>query len=438
MYIQLSGIVDLVADEDLEVASLIAAENKRQSETIPLIPSENIVSTAVAAALSSCLTNKYAEGYPHKWTKENDCVSANGRYYQGQANTNQLEQLLIDRALELFVPNEKEKYHANVQPLSGAPANLAVLSAFLQPGDTFMGLSLDNCGHLTHGHKVNITGKFFSAIQYGLDKDGVLDYAAIEKMAMEKKPKIIVCGATAYPLPIDFARFGEIAKKCGALLLADVSHIAGLIAGGAHASCFPYADIMTTTTHKTLRGPRAGLIICKKELGAKIDKALFPGLQGGPHMNTMAALAVALKEALQPSFKDYAHQIITNAKALAWDLKNAGFKLIGNGTENHLILMDVVHSDDSIKVSDASQFAQDLETAHLVANKNAVPGDLKPWIPSGIRLGTPAVTTLGMKEPEMHQIAGFIIRVAHAKGDQALLEKIGQEVKEFVAPYTNR
>ncbi len=436
MYAQLSGIIDLVADEDMDVASLIAAENKRQSESIPLIPSENIVSDAVAAALSSCFTNKYAEGYPHKWTKDGACVAGNGRYYQGQANTNQLEQLLIDRALELFVPNDKENYHANVQALSGAPANLAVLSAFLQPGDTFMGLALDNGGHLTHGHKVNITGKFFKAVQYSLDDKGLLDYDAIEKMAMENKPKIIICGATAYPLTIDFARFGKIAKKCGALLMADISHIAGLIAGGAHPSCFPYADIMTTTTHKTLRGPRAGLIICKKELGQQIDKALFPGLQGGPHMNTMAALGVALKEALQPAFKDYAHQIVTNAKALAWDLKNAGFKLIGNGTENHLILMDVVYSDEAIKVQDASQFAEDLETAHLVANKNAVPGDLKPWIPSGIRLGTPAVTTLGMKEAEMHKIAAFIVRVANAKGDKATLEKIGEEVKAFVAPYT--
>ncbi len=436
MYAQLSGIIDVVSDVDMDVAQLIAAENKRQSETIPLIPSENIVSSAVAAALSSCFTNKYAEGYPHKWTKEGECLPANGRYYQGQANTNQLEQLLIDRALELFVPNEKEKYHANVQPLSGAPANLAVLSAFLEPGDTLMGLALDNGGHLTHGHKVNLTGKFFKAVQYGLNEQGLLDYDAIEKMAMENKPKIIICGATAYPLTIDFARFGEIAKKCGALLMADVSHIAGLIAGGAHPSCFPYADIMTTTTHKTLRGPRAGLIICKKELGAKIDKALFPGLQGGPHMNTIAALAVALKEALTPEFKEYAHQIIINAQTLAKDLKSAGFKLIGNGTENHLILMDVVHSDGAVKVSDASQFAEDLETAHLVANKNAVPGDLKPWIPSGIRLGTPAVTTLGMKETEMHKIASFIIRVANAKGDKATLEKIGEEVTTFVAPYT--
>ena len=218
--------------------------------------------------------------------------------------------------------------------------------------------------------------------------------------------------------------------------MADVSHIAGLIAGGAHESCFPYADIMTTTTHKTLRGPRAGLIICKKELGEKIDKALFPGLQGGPHMNTMAALAVALKEALDPKFKEYAHQIVINAKALAEDLKNAGFKLIGNGTENHLILMDVIHSADAVKVDDASRFAEDLETAHMVANKNAVPGDLKPWLPSGIRLGTPAVTTLGMKEAEMHQIAGFIVRTAQAKGDGEKLKAIGEEVKAFLQPFT--
>jgi len=435
MYAQLSSIIDLVADEDADVAALIAAENLRQNETIPLIPSENIVSDAVAAALASCFTNKYAEGYPHKW-KDGVAHEANGRYYQGQANTNQLERLVIDRALKLFVGDDADKYHANVQPLSGAPANLAVLSAFLAPGDTFMGLALDNGGHLTHGHKVNITGKFFHAVQYGLTAEGLLDYDAIEKLAMENKPKIIICGATAYPLTINFKRFGEIAKKCGALLMADVSHIAGLIAGGAHESCFPYADIMTTTTHKTLRGPRAGLIICKKELGEKIDKALFPGLQGGPHMNTMAALAVALKEALDPKFKEYARQIVINAKALAEDLKGAGFKLIGNGTENHLILMDVIHSADAVKVDDASRFAGELETAHIVANKNAVPGDLKPWIPSGIRLGTPAATTMGMKENEMHQIAAFIVRAAQAKGDSEKLKAIGEEVRTFLQPFT--
>ena len=435
MYAQLSGIIDLVADTDADVAALIAAENLRQNETIPLIPSENIVSDAVAAALASCFTNKYAEGYPHKW-KDGVAQTANGRYYQGQANTNQLERLIMDRALKLFVGDDADKYHANVQALSGAPANLAVLSAFLNPGDTFMGLALDNGGHLTHGHKVNITGKFFNAVQYGLNDEGLLDYDQIEKLAMEHKPKIIICGATAYPLTIDFKRFGEIAQKCGALLLADMSHIAGLIAGGAHESCFPYADIMTTTTHKTLRGPRAGLIICKKELGEKIDKALFPGLQGGPHMNTMAALAVSLKEALDPAFKDYAHQVVVNAKALAEDLKSAGFKLIGNGTQNHLILMDVIHSDDAVKVDDAGLFAEQLEKAGLVANKNTVPGDLKPWLPSGIRLGTPAVTTMGMRENEMHQIAGFIIRVASAKGDEAKLNAIAEEVKTFLRPFT--
>ena len=435
MYAELSNILDLVAEEDSEVAALMAAENIRQSENLPLIPSENIVSTAVAAALSSCFTNKYAEGYPHLW-KNGEKVIANGRYYQGQANTNALEKLVIERALKLFCDNNNpEDYHANVQALSGAPANLAVLSAFLNPGDTFMGLALDNGGHLTHGHKVNITGKIYHAVKYGLTDEGLLDYDAIEEMAKKEHPKLIVCGATAYPLTIDFERFGKIAKSVGALLLADISHIAGLCVAGVHPSPFPHADIVTTTTHKTLRGPRAGLIICKKALGQQIDKALFPGLQGGPHMNTIAALAVALKEALDPSFKTYARQIVANAMALAEDLKQAGFKLIGNGTQNHLILMDVRHSSPEVCVPDASQLAEQLERAHIVANKNAVPGDLKPWIPSGIRLGTPAVTTLGMKEAEMHQIAAFITRATKHWQDDAELDKIGAEVKAFMAPF---
>lgn len=434
LYKQLANTLDIIAAEDEEVATLARQERDRQSTYIPLIPSENIVSPAVAAALASAFTNKYAEGYPYLW-KDDDRQEGDGRYYQGQAFTNQLERLTIQRTLDLFT-DDPSAYHANVQPLSGAPANLAVLSAFLQPGDTFMGLALDDGGHLTHGHKVSVTSHFFNAVQYRLNPEGQLDYDAIEALADKCHPKLIICGATAYPLIIDFERFGQIAKKHNAILVADISHIAGLCVTGQHPHPFPHADVITTTTHKILRGPRAGIIVCKKQYGKQIDKAVFPGLQGGPHINTMAALAVALKEDLSPAYKDYARQVVLNAKALADTLKQAGFNLIGGGTENHLILMDVVHSALDVQVEDASAFAKDLERAHIVANKNAVPGDLKPWHPSGIRLGTPSITTLGFKEEDAKAVGRFIIAAAKAKGDTAKLDEIGQEVVKFMERFT--
>lgn len=433
LYHNLNPIIELIKKTDFDTARLIEQETQRQSTYIPLIPSENIVSEAVAAALSSSFTNKYAEGYPYVW-KEDEKFFANGRYYQGQAYTNQLELLVIQRALELFT-DDPEEYHANVQALSGAPANLAVLSAFLNSGDTFMGLSLDDGGHLTHGHKVSVTSKFFNAVQYKLNEEGILDYDAIEHLADTCHPKLIICGATAYPLKIDFKRFREIADKHNAILLADISHISGLCVSGEHPHPFPYADVVTTTTHKILRGPRAGLIICKRKYGKQIDKSLFPGLQGGPHMNTIAALSVALKEALSDDYKAYAKQVVLNAKAMAETFKEAGIKLIGNGTENHLILMDVVHSDESIRSENATHLAQVLEDAHIIVNKNAVPGDLKPFNPSGIRIGTPAITTLGFKEAEAVQTAKFMIDVMKNENNPTNITQIAQQVEIFMQQF---
>jgi len=422
-----------VSEVDVDVAEILEKERKRQSETICLIPSENYVSSAVAAALASPFTNKYSEGYPYLW-KNGEREAKNGRYYQGQECTNQIEVLAIERALTLFT-DTPSLYHANVQPLSGAPANLAVLSALLSPGDTFMGLSLDDGGHLTHGHKVSITSKLYRAEQYHLNAEGSLDYDAIYELAQKTNPKLIICGATAYPLTIDFKKFGEIAKSVNALLMADIAHIAGLCVAGVHPHPFPHADVVTSTTHKSLCGPRSGIIICKKELGQKIDTAVFPGLQGGPHMNVVAAMAVAFKEALEPSFKDYAQQIVKNAKVLAEALKVAGFRLIGGKTENHLILIDVVNSQKDVSSSNGNEYAANLEEGGIIANKNAIPGDAKPWVPSGVRIGTPAVTSLGMKEKEMEQLASFMIEIAKAKGNKDIFRKIRIQVKEFMQPF---
>lgn len=379
---------------DPEIFNLIKAEEKRQIENLEMIPSENYTSQAVREALSSVLTNKYSEGYPKK------------RYYQGNAIADGVEALAIERAKKLFgVP------YVNVQPYSGSPANAAVYLALLNPGDKIMGLSLQFGGHLTHGDPVSSSGKFYKSVLYITNKNGIFDYAEIAKMAIKEKPKIIVCGATAYSRIIDFKRFGEIADKVGAFLLADISHITGLIIGGVHPSPVSYADVIMTTSHKTLRGPRGAIILVTEkgltkdpEIGKKIDKAVFPGLQGGPHDNTTAAIAVCLLEASKLSFKTYAVQIVKNAKALAEELNDFGFNLVGGGTDNHLLLIDL-----SNKKVNGAVAALALETAGIIINKNAVPNDLMPpFYPSGIRLGTPALTTRGMKEKEMKKIAKWI------------------------------
>ncbi|AEV69485.1 MULTISPECIES: serine hydroxymethyltransferase [Acetivibrio] len=429
-----SQINQVIASKDSEVAELISAESYRQRSTICLIPSENYVSAEVALALASPFTNKYSEGYPHVW-KEGNLIDKNGRYYQGQENANKLEKLAIQRALELFTDNPSA-YHANVQAISGAPANLAVIGAFLKPGDTLMGLALDYGGHLTHGHKVSVTSHYYNAVHYTLNEEGKLDYDEIERLAEEYKPKLIISGATAYPLKIDFERFGRIAKKVGAILLADISHIAGLCVTGEHPHPFPHADVITSTTHKILRGPRAGVIVCKKEYGPQVDKALFPALQGGPHMNTIAAMAVAFKEAMSEEYKAYAKQVVKNAKVLSEKLKEYKFKLISGGTENHLILIDVVNNENGVTVKNASWFAERLELAGIVTNKNTVPGDAKPWNPSGIRMGTPAVTTLGMKEKEMEKIAELIWLTAKHAEDDSKIAEIRSEVELLVSKFT--
>ncbi len=380
---------------DPQIAKLIKAEETRQQNSLQMIPSENHTSRSVMEALGSALTNKYSEGYPKK------------RYYQGNKIIDEIELLAIERAKKLFaVP------HVNVQPYSGSPANTAIYFALCEPlRDKIMGLSLAFGGHLTHGAPVSISGKYFKAVPYEVGKDGLLDYTAIEKLAKQEKPKIIVCGFTAYPKTIDFARFGQIADSCSAYLLADISHIAGLIVGGAHPSPVPYVDIVMTTTHKTLRGPRGAMIMVTQkglkkdpELADKIDKAVFPGLQGGPHDNQTAAIAVALREASTGAFKKYAAQIVKNSKALAKGLIKYGFKLSGGGSDNHLILIDLRSKNVNGAVA-----AIALEAAGIVVNKNGVPFDtMPPFYPSGIRLGTPAVTTRGMKEAEMTKIAAWI------------------------------
>ncbi len=380
---------------DPDIFNLIKKEQKRQNETLQLIPSENHTSRAVMEALGTELTNKYSEGYPKK------------RYYQGNKFIDEIEILAQERAKKLFgVP------HVNVQPYSGSPANTAVFLALLEPfKDKIMGLSLAFGGHLTHGTSVSFSGKYFKNVNYTLSDKEELDYKAIEELAMKEKPKIIICGATAYPRIIDFKKFGQIADKVGAYLLADISHIAGLIAGGAHPSPAPYAHIMMTTTHKTLRGPRGALLMVTEkglkkdpELAEKIDKAVFPGLQGGPHNNQTAAIAVALKEASTASFKKYAQQIVKNSQTLAKELQSYGFHLVSGGSENHLLLLDL-----SNKNVNGALAAYALEIAGIITNKNAVPHDpMPPFYPSGIRIGTAALTTRGMKEKEMKKIASWM------------------------------
>ena len=376
---------------DPQIYQLIKDEEKRQKEVLEMIPSENYASSAVIEALGTVLTNKYSEGYPKK------------RYYQGNAVIDEVESLAQDRAKKLFgVP------YVNVQALSGSAANAAVYFALLEPGDKIMGMALAFGGHLTHGAPLTFSSRFFTSVQYGLGSDGQLDFDEIEKLALKEKPKVIVCGFTAYPRVVDFAKFAKIAEKAGAYLMADISHIAGLVVGGAHPSPVDYVHIVTTTTHKTLRGPRGALIMVTEkglkknpDLPKKIDSAIIPGLQGGPHDNQTAAIAVALKEAGEAPFKKYAAQVVRNSRALAQELVSLGFALVSGGSDNHLILIDL-----SNKGVNGAVAALALEKAGIVLNKNGVPFDpMPPFYPSGIRLGTPALTTRGMKEKEMKQVA---------------------------------
>jgi glycine hydroxymethyltransferase len=402
---------------DPAVAKLVEQEFERQSQTICLIPSENHVSRAVLAALGSVLTNKYSEGYAHR------------RYYEGQQVIDELEPLAIERAQKLFGVE-----HANVQPYSGSPANLAVYMAFLEPGDTMMGMALPMGGHLTHGWGVSATGKWFHAVQYGVRRDtGLIDMDEVRELARKERPKLIFCGGTAIPRTIDFPAFAEVANEIDAVLVADIAHISGLIAGGAHPSPVGHAQVISTTTHKTLRGPRGAMLMCNEEHAKAIDKAVFPGLQGGPHDNTTAAIAVALGEASRPEFSDYAAQIVVNAKALAGALAERGFDLVSGGTDNHLILIDLTSKDVPGKVA-----AKALDRARLTLNYNAVPFDQrKPFDPSGIRLGTPAATTRGMTEPEMLEIARWIDEGVEAakREDEGTIERIAGEVLELTKAF---
>ena len=390
--------------KDKQIEKLIKAEKARQKKVINLIASENIVSDDVLKALGSELTNKYAEGYPNK------------RYYGGQTYTDQLEELTKARALKLFKLSA-DKWHVNVQPLSGSPANFAVYTALVPQGGKIMGMSLDNGGHLTHGHKASATGKFWIQVPYGVSKKTeVIDYEEIKKLAVTEKPNIIVAGFTAYPRIVDFKKFREIANASGAILMVDMSHFAGLVAGRAYPTPFDYADIITTTVHKTLRGPRSAMIFAKKDergFDKLIDKAVFPGLQGGPHMNQIAGVAVALKEADSPAFKKYAKQVVKNAAVLSKELQKFGWKIISGGTDSHLILVDTWMEGKGISGSEASTR---LESAGIIVNKNTIPGETRsPFDPSGIRLGTAAETTRGKKEKDMKKIAEKIDKVLRKK-----------------------
>ena len=375
--------------KDKQVEKILKAEEARQKKNITLISSENYVSKDVEMAVGSKLGNKYSEGYPGK------------RYYKGQENSDKIETLAQERALKVFGLSKKT-WAVNVQPLSGSPMNTAVYFALLNPGDTIMGMALTAGGHLTHGHKVSLSGKYFNSVQFGVDPSTeAINYAEVEKLALENKPKIIVAGFTAYPRKIDWKKFREIADKVGAYLLVDMSHIAGLVAGKSYPSPFPYADIVTTTTHKTLRGPRGGMIFSRiddRKLNEKIDKAVFPGLQGGPHMNNIAGLAVALGEALNPKFKDYAKQVVKNAQAMAATFKKLGYHVVSGGTDSHLLLVDVWQDGKGLTGEQASVV---LEKNGIVVNKNTVPSEKRtPFDPSGLRLGSAAETTRGWKEKD--------------------------------------
>src|SRR5882757_8420063 len=393
---------------DPEIATAIDNEAIRQHEGLELIASENFVSEAVLEAAGSVFTNKYAEGYPGK------------RYYGGCEFADIVENLARDRAKQLFGAE-----HANVQPHAGSQANMEAYAAVLQPGDTILGLNLAHGGHLTHGHHLNFSGKTYKIVPYGVTKETeMIDYDALEKLAEQERPKLIIGGGSAYPRTIDFARMRQIADKVGALFLADMAHFAGLVAGGAHPSPVPHAHIVTSTTHKTLRGPRSGMILSKAEFAQAIDKVVFPGMQGGPLVHIMAAKAVCFQEAMRPEFRDYAKQVVANAKLLAETLAAEGFRIISGGTDTHLMLVDVFS-----KGMLGSEAEKALGEAGITVNKNAIPFDVNPPLkPSGIRIGTPAITTRGMKEPEMRQIAHFIAEALHNRADAGQLARIRKEV----------
>lgn len=402
---------DEIMTTDPEIADAINAEMERQNSHIELIASENWVSKAVMAAMGSPLTNKYAEGYPGK------------RYYGGCQCVDVVEELARERAKELFGCE-----YANVQPHSGAQANMAVFFAILQPGDTYMGMNLDHGGHLTHGSPVNMSGKYFNVVPYGVNDEGVIDYDKVLEIAKECKPKMIVAGASAYARTIDFKRFREIADEVGAYLMVDMAHIAGLVAAGLHPSPIPYAHVTTTTTHKTLRGPRGGMILSSNEMNEKFNfnKAVFPGIQGGPLMHVIAAKAVCFKEALQPEFKEYQAQILKNAKALCEGLKKRGVKIVSGDTDNHLMLVDLTEKNVSGK-----ELEKRLDDAHITCNKNTIPNDPRsPFVTSGVRLGTPAVTTRGMKEEDMDKIAEIIAMVIESEDNVEAGRKMAAELTE--------
>jgi len=403
---------------DREIEELIEAETKRQQDSLNLIASENYPSKAVKEALSSIFIAKYAEGRPYK------------RYYGGMENIDKLETLVEKRVRKVFGLSSK-KWAVNVQPYSGSPANYAILRGLLKKGEKIMSLPISHGGHLTHGAPVSLSGQDFKVVNYFLGKDGFLDYRAIRKLAKRERPKLIICGFTAYSRKIDFKKFREIASDAGSYLIADISHIVGLIVGGVHPSPFPSADVVMTTTHKSLRGPRGAIIICKRELENKIFPKVFPGLQGGPHEHTICAIGVALKEAMTPGFKKYARQIVKNAKALAEALRKYSFQLISGGTDNHLILIDLTNKNITGKKSQ-----EILEKAEIVLNKNTVPYDRKPpYNPSGIRLGTPALTTRGMKEKEMRKIAAFINKViSNPKSVSTIKKEVKKLCQKFPIP----
>lgn len=405
--------IDVVREFDPEIAEAMENEKNRQENKIELIASENFVSPAVMTAMGSPLTNKYAEGYPGK------------RYYGGCEYVDVVENLARDRACELFGAE-----HANVQPHSGAQANMAVFFAMLEPGDTVLSMSLAHGGHLSHGSPVNMSGKYFNIVPYGVSEDtNTIDYDEVERLAKEHKPKLILAGASAYPRAIDFERFSKIAKEVGAYLMVDMAHIAGLVAAGLHQSPVPYADFVTTTTHKTLRGPRGGLILCREEYAKQIDKAIFPGIQGGPLMHVIASKAVCLKEALSPEFKEYQKQIIKNAAALANALMDNGFKLVSGGTDNHLMLLNLTDTGKTGK-----EVEKILDDCNITANKNAIPFDTKsPFITSGLRIGSPAVTSRGMKEEDMREIAALIslaVKDAETNRDE-ILSRVAALCKKY-------
>ena len=417
------SVLSFLRERDPEAGEILAAEADRQATTLELIASENHASPAVMHAMGTCFTNKYAEGYP------------GARYYGGCVHHDQAEELARSRAKQLFGCE-----FANVQPHSGAQANAAVFLAMLKPGDTFASLVLSDGGHLSHGLRVNMSGKWFNPVHYPLHYDEShpefeqIDYDAAEEVCREHKPKMIMCGYSAYPRVIDFARFREIADNCGALLMADIAHIAGLVAAGVHPSPFPHCDIVTTTTHKTLRGPRGGLIMTNDpELAKKIDRAVFPGMQGGPLMHVVFAKAVAFGEALKPEFKAYQEQVVENARALAAALTSRGYRMTSGGTDNHVMLVDLRTRDAALTGADAEQW---LERAGIITNKNGVPQDPRPpKVTSGLRLGTPALTTRGLTEGDMDTVAGLIDRVLEGKGEDGVCAAVREEVRAVCARF---